>query len=186
MEQRTRRKPTPSKHVTLVEEQEISKLHTKYRRTQLKSEALTDRVMLMRICRAIFKKVQEKIIHNEGGVVLDGFGYIAIQRSYESKVVKCYSTGDYYANDHTDGYVYLPALHTDVYRLSPLRAWTIHSDKFNSSLRKGYSDELKKGKKYKFHYTFVKGLNLTYRGKKRRKRYNDIIRKYNRRNKKRF
>lgn len=186
MEQQVKRRYISLKYDTLVNEQEISKLHTKFRKTQLKTEALTDRLLIMRVCRAIFKKVQEKLIHNEGGVVLDGFGYLAMQRSFESKVIRLWGSDDFCSNEHTNGYLYFPTLHTDVYRLSPLKAWTIHTDQFHDKILKGLAKELKKGKKYKFHYTFVRGLRLTYRGKKRRKRYNDIIRKYNRRNKKRF
>lgn len=112
------------------------------------------------IINAIFKKVAEKVVETEGGVVLDRFGYIGNWMTPKKIIFRSPRKDGLKLNPnyHTDGYFYVTSLFTTVFKKNYLKGWSMDKMFNKDNIKKPRGRYLKSGRKYKFYYSFIKGL----------------------------
>lgn len=147
------------------------KLHNAYKKNLTKKHSELTHQEVIRVNQLILKEVADKLLSNTSGVVLDGFGYFVMWKTPEKMRIRNLSegsSGEFYFNPHSKGFLYLPTLFTDVYSGTPLKGWSLDGG-FNASLKKKISTKIKNGFKYTLLYSLVKSLGLKYKNQNNRK-----------------
>lgn len=103
-----------------------------------------DRVDIYRIINKIFENTAEAMKEKEGGVVLEGIGYLGF---YQTR----YGGSKFYKTKYNN---YLPYLFTDVFPNSPLNGWSMEQEFLNDI--KSYFPKNQKPKK--LYYNEVKAI----------------------------
>ena len=104
----------------------------------------------------IFKLISEKITENDGGVIIDNFGYFGIWRTPIKKIYRNVMQGfenEYFINPHTDNHLYLPIFIPK----RNISEWSMDKT-FTNSITTEMSKKLKAGKKYTFHKSLFDNL----------------------------
>lgn len=110
------------------------------------------------VVKTIWEVVAKNLIERNGGVVLDGFGYLCNWMTPDKKIFKTpRGKGKLMINYHTESYWYNTNLFTNIFKTNHLKSWTIDRA-VNTNIKKGIYKQLLNGKKYKFYLNIVKNL----------------------------
>lgn len=155
---------------------EMLKRYNKSKSGLGKGKTLVNREELMKIVHAILKKTADKLVENEGGVLLDGIGYFFVWAipKRQGEISRRFVNGNelrYLYNHQTQGYVYTPLLLTNALKRNELlQPWSMDYT-FSAVIKKKLAVNLKAGKKYKMYYSLIKALGTKSKNKKRRAKY---------------
>lgn len=114
------------------------------------------------IHRELWREIGNQIIESEAGVYIAKFGYIAAVMLPEKKIVdfvKSHTIKRKYYNDHSDNKIYTINYFSNLVKNSKFRYWTLDRC-FNLKMKKKFSVELVRGKKYQLKYTLLKKIYL--------------------------
>lgn len=129
---------------------EYYQLFGKYKRKDLPAEDVK------RIARFFFKKMKEKMLHNEAGVFIKNFGYFCFVRYPQRQIVRRRKKKKIFTNYHTEGHLYSPTF-IPIRKDTALREWSMEGS-FYFTLRKKMSDLLISGKKYKMAFSLLHNM----------------------------
>lgn len=143
----------------LITGKEFKKFYNLKKKNHPEKSRITDRTEMMQVCSYIWEVVQQELIDNEGGVVLDKFGYLAHWMSPRKKVFKSYREGETSTllNYFTNHYFYYTLLITNIFKLDFFKGWELEGAE-NHMIKKKRFEKLKSGVKYKFYLTMVRRL----------------------------
>lgn len=117
---------------------------------------------LTEVARKIWEISAKKLLENEGGVVLDNFGYLCHWMSPKKKVFKVARQGGMklMPNYHSGSYFYNTTLFTNIFQKNYFKGWSLDKA-FNRNIKIGRFEQLKSGKKYKMFFNLVKRIYTT-------------------------
>lgn len=111
------------------------------------------------IVNKLFEVIEDELINRNGGVVLEGLGYMAVWVTPKKVRLKDFSTNKNNKFIHeTDGYFYNVSLFTEMFRSGLNVNWWTMDRAFFKRIKRAIFFNIAAGKKYKFYYKSVKAM----------------------------
>jgi len=124
--------------------------------TKTRVHTLADRLEIYNVVKTLFKNVSEALRENEGGVVMEGIGYLGfflpIKKVYKPDIIS--KTKQYIPLYQTNYYKYEPYLFTDVFNDNKLEGWSMEHY-FKREIKEDFEERRKPKKLY---YNEIKSI----------------------------
>lgn len=111
------------------------------------------------IVNKIFEVVRDELVNRNGGVVLEGLGYLAVWVTPKKVRLLDYKTMKENKIMHeTNGYFYNISLFTDIFKSGLNEVWWTMDRAITKGIKRDVFYKIAGGKKYKLYYRAVKSM----------------------------